>query len=156
MPAPSAVSIFLRIASARASELTSAMRRVPSISIDPSTVLSHPACFFERDLNDHLDAGGRNDLLDDDPLSASDHCRNGVAHSVDVHPQLSQHHWGRALGEAQQPQQQMLGSDVGMVRALGFFLGKCQRLLSVRREPLERIHGCGPSVPDGAVKNTCL
>ena len=118
--------------------------------------VSHPACFFERDLNDHLDAGGRNDLLDDDPLSASDHCRDGVAHSVDVHPQLSQHHWGRALGEAQQPQQQMLGSDVGMVRALGFFLGKCQRLLSVRREPLERIHGCGPSVPDGAVKNTCL
>jgi hypothetical protein len=30
MPAPSAVSIFLRIASARAFELTSAMRRVPS------------------------------------------------------------------------------------------------------------------------------
>src|SRR6516162_620090 len=46
MPAPSAVSIFFRIASARDFELTSAMRRVPSISIQPSTVLSHSACFL--------------------------------------------------------------------------------------------------------------
>src|SRR6202171_6380206 len=75
-------------------------------------VVTHPAGFLERDLDDLLDPRGGDDLLDDDPLVAAQHRLDGGADLVDLHPEVVQHLGGEAFALAQQPKEQMLRADI--------------------------------------------
>ena len=102
-------------------------------------VVAHPAGFLEGDLDDLLDPRGGDDLLDDDAFVAAQHRLDGGADLVDLNPEVVQHLGGEALAFAQQTKEQVLGADIGMVRALGLFLGQRQDLLRSLRKSLKGV-----------------
>ena len=102
-------------------------------------VVAHPPGLLEGDLDDLLDPGGGDDLLDDDPLVAAEHGLDGAAHLVDLDAQVVEDLGGQTLTFAQQAKQEMLGADVRMVRALGLLLGEGEDLLRSLGEPLKGI-----------------
>jgi len=122
-------------------------------------VVPHPAGFLEGDLDDLLDPTGRNDLLDDDPLVASEHRLDRLADLADLHAQVAENLGGESLTLPQQAEEKMFRPDVAVMRPLGLFLGKRQYLLRSLCEPLERIQsllspltlgcraGVGPAPP---------
>src|SRR5712691_3605208 len=75
-------------------------------------VVAHPAGFLEGDLDDLLDARGRDDLLDDDAFVPAQHRLDGGADLVDLDAEVVQHLGGKAFAFAQQPKEQMLGADI--------------------------------------------
>jgi hypothetical protein len=109
-------------------------------------VVAHPARFLEGDLDDLLDARGRDDLLDDDPLVAAQHGLDGLADLADLHTKVVQNLGGQALALAKQTQQQVLCTDIAVVRSLCFFLGECQNLLGSLSKSFKRIHNLPPGL----------
>ena len=55
-------------------------------------------------------------------------------HRLEIEPHLLQDVYRHALAKFDQPEQQMLGADVIVVEAVGFFASKRQNLLGARRE----------------------
>src|SRR6266849_3104297 len=117
-------------------------------------VVTHPARFLEGDLEDLLDARGRDDLLDDDPLVAAEQGLDRVADIADLDAKVVKDLAGQALILAEQSQEQVLGTDIAVMRLFGFFLGERQSLPGSLSEPLERVHvlsslgpGLGPPPP---------
>ena len=102
-------------------------------------VVAHPPGLLEGDLDDLLDPGGGNDLLDDDPLVAAEHGLDGAAHLVDLDAQVVEDLGGQPLTFAQQAEQEVLRTYVRMVRALGLLLGEGEDLLRSLSEPLKGI-----------------
>ena len=102
-------------------------------------VVAHPAGFLEGDLDDLLHPGGRDDLLDDDALVAAEHRLDRRADLVDLDAQVVQDLGGEALAFAKQPEEQVLGADIRMVRALGLFLGQRQDLFRSLRESFKGV-----------------
>src|SRR5216683_7671843 len=67
-------------------------------------VVAHPACFFEGDLDHLLDARRRDDLLDDDPLIATEDRLDRLANLADLHAKVVQNLGGEALAFTEKTQ----------------------------------------------------
>jgi hypothetical protein len=87
-----------------------------------------------------FDARGRDDLLDDDPLVTAEQGLYCLADLADLDAKIVEDLAGQALILAEQSQEQVLGTDVAVVRPFCFFLGERQSLLGSLSEPLERVH----------------
>src|SRR5258706_12703362 len=111
--------------------------------------VAHAARFLERKLDHLLDARGRDDGLDEDPLVATEYGLDDLTHRGDVYAQAAQHAIGGPTLYTEKPEQQMLGADVRMMGALGLLLGQGERPFGAFREPFERVHRlsdkCAPS-----------
>ncbi len=104
-------------------------------------VVAHPARFLEGDLDHLLDARGRNDLLDDDPLVATEHRLDRLSDLADLHPKVVQHLGSEPLAFAKKAQEKVFSSDVAVVGPFCFFLRERQNLLGSLSKSLKRIHG---------------
>src|SRR6266550_3425493 len=102
-------------------------------------VVAHPARFLEGDLDHLLDARGGDDLLDDDAFVAAQHRLDGGSDLVDLDAEVVEHLGREAFAFAQQTKEQVLGADIGVVRALGLFLGERQDLLRSLRKSLKGV-----------------
>ena len=65
-----------------------------------------------------------------------------AAHLVDLDPEVGQDLGGEPLSLAEQAEQEVLGPDVGMARALRLFLGEGEDLLRPLGEPLKWVPDC--------------
>jgi hypothetical protein len=79
--------------------------------------------------------------LDDDPLVTTEYRLDRVADHAYIHAEVVEHDRGQAVTFAKQAQEQVLGSDVAVVRTLCFFLGERQNFLGALGEPLEWVDG---------------
>ncbi len=104
-------------------------------------VVPHAPRFIEGDLDDLLDAGCRDDLLDDDPLVTTEHGLDRLANNPDLDAEVVENLGGEPFTFAEQAQEQVLRADITVVRSLRFFLGERQNLLSALGKSFERIHG---------------
>ena len=104
-------------------------------------VVAHPARFLEGELDHLLDTRSRNDLLDDDSLVSAEDELDGVAYLADLQAQVGQGLSANPVAIAHQAQQEVLGANVAVVRALGLLLGERQYVLGALAEPLERKDG---------------
>ena len=102
-------------------------------------VVAHATRLFKGDLDDLLDARRRDDLLNDDPLVAAEHRLDRAANLVDLHAEIVEDLGRKSLAFTEQTQQQVLCSDVRVMRALGLFLRKREHLLRPFGEALERV-----------------
>src|SRR6266550_4322753 len=102
-------------------------------------VVAHPPRFLERDLDDLLDTRRRNDLLDDDPLVPAEDRFDGLPDFADLYPKVVENLGGQAFTFTEQPQEEMLGADIAVVRSFCFFLSKRQNLLGPLSKSLKRI-----------------
>ncbi len=102
-------------------------------------VVAHAARFFEGDLNDLLDARRRDDLLNDDPLVATEHRLDRAANLVDLDAEIVEDLGGKTLAFTEQTKQQVLCADVRVMRTLSLLLRKREHLLRPFGEALERV-----------------
>jgi hypothetical protein len=102
-------------------------------------VVARPAGFLEGDLDHLLHPRGRDDLLDDGAFVAAQDRLDGGPDLVDLHAQVVQHLGGQPLAFPEQAEEQVLGADVGVVRALGLFLGQRQDLFRSLRKPFKGV-----------------
>ncbi len=102
-------------------------------------VVPHPPRFLEGDLDDLLNARCRDDLLDDDPLVPTEHGLDRLADFADLDAKVVEDLGGQAFTFAQQAQEQVLGTDIAVVRSFCFFLGERQNLLGSLSKSLKRI-----------------
>src|SRR5207253_5834597 len=86
-------------------------------------IVTHPARFLEGDLDHLLDARGRNDLLDDDPLVASEDRLDRLADFPDLDAEVVKNLGGQALTLAEQAQEQWLGPSISGVALCCLTLG---------------------------------
>ena len=107
-------------------------------------VVAHPARFLEGDLDHLLDARGRDDLLDDDPLVPAEDRLDGLADLPDFHAKVVENLGGQAFTLAEQAQEQVLRTDIAVVRSFCFFLSERQNLLGALSKSLKRIQGPFP------------
>ncbi len=104
-------------------------------------VVAHPARFLEGDLDHLLDTRRRDDLLDDDPLVPPEHRFDGLADLADFDAKVVEDLGGQAFTLAKQAQEQVLGTDIAVVRSFCFFLRERQNLLRPLSKSLKRIQG---------------
>src|ERR1017187_37507 len=102
-------------------------------------VIAHAARLFKGDLDDLLDTRRRDDLLDDDPLVATEHRLDRAADLVYLDTEIVEDLGRKPLSFTEQTQQQVLCADVRVVRTLSLFLGKREHLLRPFGEALERV-----------------
>jgi len=120
-------------------------------------VIAHAARLFKGDLDDLLDTRRRDDLLDDDPLVATEHRLDRAADLVYLDTEIVEDLGRKSLAFTEQTQQQVLCADVRVMRTLSLFLGKREHLLRPFGEALERVQNrlhcpSGPPV-DGKGQN---
>ena len=110
-------------------------------------VVSEPAGFVDRQLDDALRARRQADLADDRPVAAADDelDRRPDLGQLDVH--VLEDARGHALALADEPKQQVLRADVVVVEPLRFVLSKCQDFAGTIREFVETIHSSRTPVP---------
>ena len=84
----------------------------------------HAAGLVHRQLDHFLRPGGQADLALRRFLAPSNDEFNGGTDLVEVYTKVSQHSGSHALGLSHQPQKDMLGANIVMVKALGLFLGE--------------------------------
>ena len=102
-----------------------------------NVMMSHPARFIHRQLDDALGARGQADAAKLASLALAHHFFDDFACFLKVHPQVVQH-LGRDSGLlADQPEQQVLGADVAVVHELRFFLRVGEDLSSLLRKPIK-------------------
>ena len=87
-------------------------------------VVTQPACFVEGQFQHFLGPWGERDFLIGSPLATADGGFDLGAHAVGGDIQALQNLAGDPLTFADDPQQDMLGTDRAVVEALGFFLGQ--------------------------------
>ena len=104
-------------------------------------VVAEAARLVDRQLDHALRARREPDVTDDRPVSASDDELDGGADlgQFDVH--VLEHARGDALALADEPEQQVLGTDVVVVEALRLVLGERQHLPRSIGELVESVHG---------------
>ena len=78
-------------------------------------VVAHAPRLFEGDLDDLLHARRRDDLLDDDPLVASEDRLDGLADLADFDAKVVQDLGGEAFTFTEQSKEQVLSADVAVV-----------------------------------------
>jgi len=111
--------------------------------------VTHPAGFLEGDLDHLLDPRGRDDLLDDDALVATEDRLDRLADFPDLDAQVVEDLGGEALAFAQKAQEKVLSTDVAVVGPFGFLLGEREYFLRSLSEPREWIHGPSSWTPSG-------
>ena len=98
-----------------------------------------PARLIDGQLNDALGAGGQPDLTGGSTVAAPDDELHSGAHLVQLHTKVRKHLGGYAIALADEPEQQVLGTDVVVVESLGFFLRQRQHAPSSFREFVEAV-----------------
>ena len=111
----------------------------------PDVVVTEPARFVDRQLDDALCARRQADLADDRPIATPDDELDGRPDlgQLDVH--VLEHARGHALALAHEPEEQVLRPDVVVVEPLRLVLSECQDLARAIRELVESIHPAGSS-----------
>ena len=89
-------------------------------------VVVQAARFVDGQLDDLLGARRQADLADDGAVAAADDELDGGADLVQFDAEVGEHLRGDAVALADKAEQQVLGADVVVVEALGFFLGERQ------------------------------
>src|SRR5690606_19826488 len=83
-----------------------------------------PASFVDGELDDLLGARGKADLAKHGPVAAADDELDRGANFVEFDPEVGEDLCGHAIALADEAEQDVLGSDVVVVEAVGFFLGE--------------------------------
>ncbi len=102
-------------------------------------VMAHPPRLFECDFDDFLDAGGGDDLLNDDPLRSPEHCFDGFPNHANLDAKVAENLGRESFSFLHEAQQHVFGSDVAVMRSLGFALRERENPLCSFGEPFERI-----------------
>ena len=104
-------------------------------------VVAQAARLVDGQLDDALRARREPDVTDDRAVAATDDELDGGADlgQLDVH--VLEHARGDALALADEPEQQVLGTDVVVVEALRLVLGEGQHLPRSIGELVESVHG---------------
>src|SRR5437773_641093 len=102
-------------------------------------VVAHAPRFLEGDLDDLLHARRGDDLLDDDPLVAAEDGLNRLADLSNLDAKVVQDLGRQAFTLAEQSEEQVLGTDVAVVRSFCFFLGERQNFLGSLGNSFKRL-----------------
>jgi hypothetical protein len=104
-----------------------------------NVVVVHATRLLEGDLDHLLDTRRRDDLLNDDPLVATEHGLDRLADLADFDAEVVEHLRGETFSLAEQSEKQVLGTDVRVMGALRLFLSKAEHLLRSLGEPFEGV-----------------
>ena len=81
---------------------------------------------IHRQLDHLLGARGQANLAQDDAVAATDDEFDGAAHFVELDTEVAQYLRRHAVAFTHEAEEQMLGADIVVVEALGFFLSQAQ------------------------------
>ena len=89
-------------------------------------VVIESARFVDRELDDLLGAWRQTDVAGDRAIATTDDELDRAAHLVQLDAKIAEHLGGNAFTFADEPEQQVLGPDVVVVKALRLLLRKLQ------------------------------
>src|SRR5262249_55429056 len=102
-------------------------------------VVIEAARLVHGQLDDLLGAGCEADVAQDDTVAAPNDKLDSAADLVQLDAKVTQHLRGYSIALADEAQKQMLGANIIMVEALGFFLCEAQYFASPLRKLIESV-----------------